>query len=520
MEENTLEFKKLIGILKRRKWEILLPAAVIFLIAAIGAFYWPPTYRSTSTVLIEEQEIPREYVTTTVTGYAEQRLQTISQRIMSYNKLMEIINRFNLYADLRRKSNMDVVIEKMREAIKLETISADVKDRTGSAKSATIAFTVSYEGERPEVVQQVANVLASLYLEENLRSREEKSAGASKFIETEGKQIQTQLAEIDGKIAAFKSSNMNSLPELAQFNLQTLAQSDQEIDQLNDQLRTLKEKESYLLTQLASIPQDLANPDKERLKQLRAQIVNLRTRYSEEYPDVVKTRQEIAELERRLGSAGKQSALGGQSDNPAYVAMSAQLAGARSDIRSINRQLGLVRSKREGYRHRIEASPRTEEQYKLLLSERNNLQAKYDDLMKKHMEAKVAQGLEEVQMGERFTLIDPARLPGEPIEPNIPAVLLIGLILGTGAGVGTASLREFSDKSAHSAEDLELATSMNVLAAIPEIVTLEDRERGKKKRRTLMLSAGAAAVIGLIVFHFFVMNVDVFIARLMRRFSI
>jgi polysaccharide biosynthesis transport protein len=520
MEENTLEFKSLIRILKRRKWEILLPVLGIFLIALIGVLIWPPTYRSSSTILIEEQEIPPEYVMSTVTGYAEQRLQTISQRIMTYNRLMEIISRFNLYADIRGKSSMEEVVEKMRKSIKFETISADVIDRTGRAKSATIAFTVSYEGQNPGVVQQVANVLASLYLEENLKSREEKSAGASKFIDEEGRQIQTKLAELDGKIATFKQGNLNSLPELANFNLQTLDRSEQEIDQLNSQLRSLKEKESSLLSQLASVPQDLSNPDKDRLKELRARIVSLRTRYSEEYPDVIKTKQEIAELERRLGSAHKQTAVGGQSDNPAYVALTAQLSGVRSDISSVNRQISDTRGRRDSYRHRIESGPRTEEQYKLLVSERNNLQLKYDDLMKKGMEAKVAQGLEKTQMGERFTLIDPARLPEEPVSPNIPAVLLIGLILGMGSGVGTASLREFSDKSAHSPEDLALVTQLNVLAAIPDIVTQEDREKRKKKLKVMLIITGAAIVCGVLIFHFLIMDIDVLIARIMRRLAI
>jgi len=123
-------------------------------------------------------------------------------------------------------------------------------------------------------------------------------------------------------------------------------------------------------------------------------------------------------------------------------------------------------------------------------------------------------------MGERFTLIDPARLPEEPVSPNIPAVLLIGLILGTGAGVGTASLREFSDKSAHSPEDLELVTRLNVLAAIPEIVTEEDRERGKKKRKVMLIISGVAVVCGLLFFHFLIMDIDVLIARIMRRLAL
>jgi len=453
------------------------PAFGIFLIAVLLVMIWPPTYRSTSTILIEEQDIPKEYVTTTVTGYAEQRLQTINQRIMTHDQLLAIVNRYNLYPDMRKKASIEAVVDKARRSILFETVSADVIDKTGRPSTATIAFTVSFEGAKPEVVQQVANGLASLYLEENVKNREEKSASASKFIETEGKQIQEQLMQLDAQIADFKQKNLNSLPELSQFNLQTLDRSTQEIDQLNSQLRALKEKESALLTQLASVPLDLANPDKDRLKELRAQIVNLRTRYSEEYPDVIKAKQEIAELERRLRSAPRQSAVGGKSDNPAYVALSAQLAGIRSDIGSINQQIGNARSRQASYRSRIEATPQTEERYKFLLSERNNLQAKYDDLMKKSMEAKVAQGLEKTQMGEHFTLIEPARLPEKPIRPNVPVVLLIGLMLGTGAGVGTASIREFIDKSAHSVDDLERLSQRTVLTAVPEIAAQGDRNQ-------------------------------------------
>lgn len=479
MDENTLQFAPLLSILKRRKWELIAPALGIFLIAVVLVMIWPPTYRSTSTILIEEQEIPKEYVTTTVTGYAEQRLQTINQRIMTHDQLLAIVNRFNLYPDMRKNASIEAVVDKARRSILFETVSADIIDKTGRPSTATIAFTVSFDGSKPEVVQQVASGLASLYLEENVKNREEKSASASRFIETEGKQIQTQLAQLDAQIADFKQKNLNSLPELSQFNLQTLDRSTQEIDQLNSQLRALKEKESALLTQLASVPLDLANPDKDRLKELRAQIVNLRTRYSEEYPDVIKAKQEIAELERRLRSAPRQSALGGKSDNPTYVALSAQLAGIRSDIGSVNQQIGNARSRQASYRSRIEATPQTEERYKFMLSERNNLQAKYDDLMKKSMEAKVAQGLEKTQMGEHFTLIEPARLPEKPIRPNVPVVLLIGLMLGTGAGIGTASIREFIDKSAHSVDDLERLSQRTVLTAVPEIAVPGDRKQSK-----------------------------------------
>jgi len=187
-----------------------------------------------------------------------------------------------------------------KKHIKLETISANVIDpQTRRPGSATIAFTISFEGKRPDVVLQVANMLSSLYLEENLKIGKRQTENASKFIEDEAKTIKDNLVELDGKIAAFKGRNLNSLPELSQFNVQSVDRVDSDIDRLRDQLRTLKEKEVSLQTQMVSVPKDTSNPDRERLKQLRAMIVNLRTRYSESYPDVIKTKQEIAELESK-----------------------------------------------------------------------------------------------------------------------------------------------------------------------------------------------------------------------------
>jgi polysaccharide chain length determinant protein (PEP-CTERM system associated) len=518
MEQDVKSLGDVIAIIKRRKNYLIWPAVGVFVLSAIIAFAWPPTYRSTSTILIEEQEIPREYVMTTVSSFAEQRLQTINQRIMSSTRLTEIINRFKLYEDLRGKWAMEEIIDKMRRKdIKFELINADVIDRrTGRPTAATIAFSLAYEGRNPAVVQQVANVLASLYLEENLRVREQQTEGATKFMEDERKIVEEQLAEIDKQIAAFKQSNINTLPELSQYNLQLVDRLDREIDQYNDQLKTLREKENYLQSQLASIPTDSSNPDKDRLRELRVKLVNLESRFTDEYPDVKKTKVEIAELEKKLKATG-QNPIDSKPDNPAYVTLAAQLASTRSEIDSVKRQINTSQEKRSNYQRRIATSPRVEESYRALMTQRNNLQAKYDDLTKKYMESKVASGLEKGQMGERFTLIDAARLPEKPVFPNIPAILLIGLVLGIGAGVGSAALKEFSDQSVRTAGALSSALGLPVLAVIPDIVSAEDTDQDKQQRRQILIWSAVVIVCAVVVFHFFVMDLDIVWAKIMRR---
>jgi polysaccharide chain length determinant protein (PEP-CTERM system associated) len=526
MDQETKSLNDIMDILKRRKMVFIVTALSVFIVALAVALLWPPVYRSTSTILIEEQEMPRDFVVTTVTSYAEQRLQNINQRIMSTARLLEIINRFNLYADMRQRKSVDEAVVQMRKDIKFETMSAEVMDRrTGRQTAITIAFTVSYEGGNPELVQQVATMLSSLYLSENLSQREQHTAGVSKFLEDETKDLQEQLAAIDAKIASFKAKHMGSLPELLQINLQSLDRSDRDVIQLKDQLKTLREKESYLVTQLANIPMETQSQDKLLLKELKARLVQLVSKFSEQYPDVIKTKREIAELEGRIekqsgGDRGKGKSnftIVDQADNQAYVTLASQLAGTRSDIESVQRQIGDAEKKRGEYQRRIETSPRVDETYKALMVERNNVQRKFDDLTGKSMEAKVSQGLEKGQMGERFTLIDPARLPEKPVKPNRLAINLIGLILGIGAGVGMIALLEASDESVRDSRSLAAMTGVPVLGTVPAIVTAQDNLAQTKKRRTLAICILAGIVVALILVHLLVADFTILWARIARR---
>jgi len=518
--EQDKNLQDIMTIVKRRKWFIVVPMLTIFMLSIAVAFLIPPKFRSSSTILIEEQEIPREYVATNVTTFADQRLQTINQQIMGSTRLLDIINRFNLYGDLRKSKTEEEVVAKMRKDIKFNTISADVVDpRTGRPAQATIAFSVSYDGRNPMVVQKIANELASLYLNENLKTREKQSLGTTRFMEDEMKSVQAELVKVDAKIASFKQQNINALPELTQINFQMLDGIDRDIRQMNEQLKAAREKEGYLQSELNAIPTDAANQDKTRLNELRMKLVDLRSRFSDKHPDVIKTKADIAEINKQLRGADRNSP-DGKPDNPSYTNLASQLAATRTDIESTKRILADLFKKRDNMHKRIGASPRVEEGYKNLAMERNALQLKYDDLSKKFMEARVAHGLEKEQMGERFTLIDAARLPEKPISPNIPAIILIGFVLGIGSGCGAAALKENGDQAVYGVDDLAKSVGLPVLGAIPEIVTAQDCARSRLRKRAAIAGAVASCVVAVIIVHLFVMDLDVFWAKLMRRLDI
>jgi uncharacterized protein involved in exopolysaccharide biosynthesis len=262
------------------------------------------------------------------------------------------------------------------------------------------------------------------------------------------------------------------------------------------------------------------NEDQRRLRDPRVELSNLESRLTDAYPDVIKTREEIRNLEKQLEQKNGAAPGNETADNPAYITLAAQLASTQADIQSVRRQIDELKTRASDYRGRIEDTPKVEESYKALLVERNNTQAKHDDLMQKYMEARVAHGLEMEHKGERFTLIDPARLPEKPYKPNRIAIVLIGLVLGAGAGVAVASLREVFDNSVRSPESLTLATQIPVLAGIPEIRTGRDI-RHKRRWNAIKLSALLVAVAcAVAAVHFWVMDLNIFWAKLMRRLSL
>ena len=519
MEESIMSPGEYLAIVKQRKWSLVLPAAAILVLAAAVAFLLPPVYRSEATIFIEEQEVPQEFVASTVTTYAEQRIQAIHQRIMSFTPLQKIINDYGLYPDMRDKYTTEEIVEKMRSDTTLEPINTEIVDRrTGRPATATIAFVLAYEGRNPQKVQRVANVLVSLFLEQNLKERVQQVEETSSFLEAEIARIKKELSEMESRVAAFKEKHINELPEMMQVNMQSLNNLERSIESLYQQISSLKERESYFQSQLAHLNPSLANESRIRLEELKLQLVALTRRFSDEYPDIKKTRAEIVELEKKLAAAP--SGPGGLPDNPAYISMSAQLASVRAELASVKEQRAHLQAEAVEYQRRMTASPAVEDEYNDLISARQSIQAKHDDLVAKLMEAKVARGLEKGQKGERFTLMEAPRLPEKPYKPNRLLILLVGLVLGIGTGVGTAALRELSDMSVRSADRLSRLTQLPILARVPVIDT--PRELAQRKKRILAISAAVLVVFigGLVVLHYQVIDLNVLWLKIMRRLSV
>lgn len=578
MEQNPKDLRDYIDFIRRKKRHLLIPFFCIFLAGAAVALLLPPVYKSTATILIEGQQIPTDFVRTTVTSFAEERIQVITQRIMSRSRLLEIIDRFNLYVDLRERRTTEEIIDIMRDDIELETISADVIDtRTGRPTQATIAFTLSYQWKNPEIVQQVANMLASFYLEENLKTREHQARSTSRFLEVELKSLQGRLDELERKIAHFKERHLSDLPELMQLNLQTLARIERDIQQAGYDIKMLEDRKIYLQgqletirphspwitstgeriptpeerfeilkTQLISASANLSewHPDviklkkeieelqkevsreedlrdkKKRLDALKLDLESFRGRYTDKHPDVTSTRRKIKNLEQEIARLTKEgnpvSAAVVKPDNPAYINLATQIESVTLQIEARKKEQMELKKRLEDYQRRLEKTPQVEKAYLTLTRDQENTWAQYQETLKKLMEARVAEGMEQEQKGERFTIIDPAQYPEKAFKPNRIAILLISLILGIGGGVGYASVSEYMDRSVKTGDDIISAAHISVLASIPYIETQGEIRKRRLKRIATAVIIFMAIACGLLAFHLYVMPLEVFWARATR----
>ena len=571
--------KDIKGIVRRRKKGFLLCFFPIFIIAVVISFILSPIYISQSTILIENQRIPEDYVKSSITSYVEERLEMIKRQVMSRTRLTEIMNQFNLYKDMRERHTTGEIIKKMRDDINLETINADVIDRrTGRPTEATIAFTLSYEGKEPSIVQGVANVLASLYLEENLRSREQTASNTTAFLQQELVALKTQIDLFQNRISDFKKAHYGELPEFSTVNLQAVTRLNSALNQVNTQIRSLQERKILLEGQLASVDPlmpvatedgKMAMNPEERLKYLRLQLISLRGNFTEKHPDIIRLKESIRELEtqvqgsddsmekmRRLDElrgqlAGLEGQLGPKHpdviklsrevqnlskevetlsveqatykigeqrpDNPAYINLQTQIASTQIEIDSFVEQRKKTMAEMTAYERKLENAPLVEKEYNNLMRDYENAKYKYNEIMNKLMEARVAQGMEESQQGERLTLIEPALLPEKPYKPNRHAIALIGFLLALGAGVGLAAIRESLDTSVKTADELFHLSGAPVLSVIPEMESDEERRSHRIKRAILIGVGMGAAAVALLLVHLHVMPLDILWIKIQKR---
>jgi polysaccharide chain length determinant protein (PEP-CTERM system associated) len=503
---NGFSLDVALDILKRRLWIVVALFSVIMTaVVSLGGFL-PNIYAASALILVEGQQIPQDYVRSTVTMGVERRLQIISQKILSRSRLGQLVEQLGLYEDLREKEESeDVIATAMRRDIGIQ-----IKGRGSNIGNDTVVFEISYINKDPEKAMQVANTLASFYIEENLKVREQQALGTSEFLRAELEEVKKKLEVQERQVVEHKKGHMGELPEQLSANLSTLSMLQKQMEGLFDSLARAQERRNVLL-RMAEQNVALAqlNPDttkvlskEARLGILKSQFAELKIRFSDKHPDVIRLKQRIAALQEMTKSQAEPT-------SPANTELSSEASTVSStqieqmtieaEIKRLNTALEKVQHDIVTYQQRIESAPQREQELTAISRDYNATRDLYASLLKRLDEAKLSDSLEERQKAERFRLLEPAVYPSEPAGPKRLKFAVMGFILGLGVALGGALLLEFLDHSCHRLEDLKAFTAVRVLGVIPEIVVEADRLQKHRRLRfgTLTLAGVLLALVGI-----------------------
>lgn len=497
---RVLTLQDYTSILKRRWWVIAIPMVVFSIIGFAITFFVEPQYVSQTLVLIEQQKVPDNYVKPVISEDLNARLASMQEQILSRSRLQPIIERFNLYGT--SKMGMDARIDKVRKDITIRPIESEIARTNGLP-----GFFISFKAGDPHTAQSVCGEITSLFLSENLRSREQSAEGTTDFLKGQLEDAKRALDEQDSKLADFQRQYIGKLPGDEGASMNMLMTLNTQLDAATQALARMEQDKSYGETMLAQQTRDYQSaqhsgvqPQAQQsdLQQLLAQEADLTSRYTDDYPDVVTVRRKIKELRAEMAKApASQPATPSATPSgpePASVqqlraqlrALDLSIAQKKHDQARLQGEIGL-------YQDRIQSSPMVQEQYKTLTRDYQTAQAFYDDLLGKMNQSKMATDLERRQQGEQFKVMDAPNLPDAPTFPNRAVFFGGGLLAGAILGLLISALLEYRNTEVRSERDIWAFTKLPTLAVIAfarDGAIEEPKPRFRFGRRKPTMTAG------------------------------
>jgi succinoglycan biosynthesis transport protein ExoP len=513
-------------IVLRHKWWMLFAFIIGLTISIAYSYSLTPLYRSSTLILVEPQKVPVAYVNPTVTSTVQERLTTISQQILSRTNLEKIIIQYRLYegeqkgrgwqrkisrlmrdwtgldvdklliaVNLARQTEpvpLEVLVERMRRDIEVRVVGG------GNA------FTVSYVGDDPVTVMKVTNTLATLFIEENLKLREQQAEGTSEFLELQLAEAKQQLERQEAALKAFKEKHMGALPGQTDANLRTLDRLQLELHTINESLRAAEERKSALArfhqelqnidAALKSIEQPSGMPigggpaqSSPKVARLKEELARLQAEFHDNYPDIVLLKRQIREFEEQRDEPEIPQAVAVAPPSPTAQndissrqqlnLQSTELLTLNSEISSLKRRQERTQAQIKEYERRVEETFANEQNLLNLTRDYETSQRNYQNLLDKRLHAKIAENLEKRQKGEQFRILDPANLPQQPFRPDRRKIILLGSLLSVALYAGVLILKEHLVPSYRKPADFRGSVDLPLLATIPRDHALEKKHR-------------------------------------------
>jgi succinoglycan biosynthesis transport protein ExoP len=510
-----LDFGEIKGMVRRRRWQFLMPFFCGWLLVWGASWMIPSTYRSGTLILVEQPSVPEKYVVSNIESDIQHQLDSITQQILSRTRLVRIIESLGLYAQERKKRSADDMVETMRKDIEIELSRGD--DRKLSA------FNIYYANRDPKMAQAATSELANLFITENLEQRQERSENTTKFLQDQLDQARAKLAAQEAKLRVFKDQHLGELPTQTQSNLQILTGLQSQLQANQDSLNRAKQQNTYLeslINQYRAMgqgskpgetggPVGLAATDKE-LDRLKAQLADLTSHYTDKHPDVRKTKEQIARTEkmRERIVAEMNNPLTNSTAAPAattsldpksapMLEMESQLKANRLEIANREAEIKDEQAKINQYQARLNMAPVMEQQFADITRDYDQSKADYESLLAKKNQSEMSTDLEKTQQAEHFRMLDPPNVPQRPYKPNRLMLCGAGLAVGLVFGGGFAFAKEKLSGKVYTEREIKKLVPFEVMGEIPAIESLE--EQASNRRGAWMAIVAGVVVVGCIL---------------------
>ncbi|NNL49996.1 MAG: hypothetical protein HKO73_04200 [Woeseiaceae bacterium] len=563
---EALSIIDFVMILKRRRYVFLLPAIAVALFVTFYALSLPDSYSSVAKILIEDQQIPRDAAGAPMMNIARQQIELVRERLFTVKNIKGVIEKYGVYRPTDRKGNIipdSVLADRFRRRTNLVMGGSTEENAPAAARRdqvIAVSFTLAFEHGNRRIAQKVTEELVTLFLSENQRSSASGVNEISALLVQAIDEAEEELRQAEAQVAAFKERNAGALPELQQFNRNTLDRNERQLSDLDLRIQQLRQRQLQLSSQIAllspSAPVRLptgevvmsdaerlksllvdfrrkssiyesGHPDlvrlereieslkrtvggaqsypviQEQLRQERERLTGLRGRYSADHPDVKYSEAAVANLEAQLAATNpRESTQNEAADNPTYVLLKTQIQANDLELQGAYSKRAELQAKIAEYEALIRRAPQIELRYEALLRTAENARTKYMELEGRLRAADVAADVEQEIAMQRFVLIEPPEIPTKPVPKNQPAIIFLGLILAGIVGAAIATLAEFVDKSIRSSRKLARLVGTPPLAVIPYLDNSADVAQARSRRRMIIVAflAGTALSVAYAIY--------------------
>ncbi|HCY86022.1 MAG TPA: protein GumC [Desulfobacteraceae bacterium] len=490
--------EQVLDIIVRRRWLILIPLCISLTLGLAATLLANKTYMASTLILVQQQSVPTEYVRSVVTSSINQRINTISQQILSRSNLEKIIDQFGLYEN-QPTMYLEDKIAGMRNRINV---------RIERARHGAEAFSISFKGGDPGKVMRIANTLASFFMDENLKVREAQAIGTSEFLDSELEKTRRRLEDRERRLSDYRSKYLGGLPDELETNLRTLDRLQEQLAAKNEELRETKSGLNLVDSKIADARREAQavlkatgtaettgiasgiSDTREKLLQAEQAYENLLASYTEKHPDVIRAKKSIEKLKKSLAHEEGEPQPSSSDTSPAASetraltnstirALTLSRSQLMADIEKLKGDINTIEEKMVVYQNRVEDTPKRELELQSLKRDYNNIRDIFNSLLDRKLEAELSVNMEKKQKGEQFRILDHARMPEKPISPNVKKFFLLSLIAGLGLGGCIIFLLEFFDTTLRRDEQIEDDLELTILASIPKLKGSGDKNRSK-----------------------------------------